>query len=555
MSDNLITEMWAIFRIKKVSGIILSVLPFRVPDEAYGAGWNGSTQVPTKNAVYDKIETLSASPAVATGAEVNTGTDNAKFVSPLAMEDSDYVKAAYADAKVADAINNGTTTIAPSQNAVFDALALKQDLDTQLTDLASLSYAGNALKSVRVNAGETGFELATAAGAGDLVAANNLSDVASAATSRTNLGLGTGDSPTFTGLTLSSFLNEAKGANIAAAATTNIGAGTGNYIEITGSTTITAFDTVQAGTRRILFFRAAPLLTHNGTSLILPGAANIQAVAGDVAEFVSLGSGNWVCTNYAPGGVGVIGPASATDNAIARYNLTTGKIIQDSGVTIGDDGEILCAAGTTSSAGIKLQAGTNITTAEVGAIELDSNCMYGCTDVGNRGIIPLEHIIRLNATRTFANNTSQQAIFNDPTNGTLTLETGTYLFEGLIAITSMSATTGNGKFSIIGAGGATLGDILWQAYGGDSLENATGAACGTSWHTIATQTGVNIVTSGGATSVCFSLKGTFTVTVAGTIIPSFALSTGVGTAVASIGSYFKCNRIGSTSMVSVGQWT
>jgi hypothetical protein len=31
----------------------------------------------------------------------------------------------YVDAKVADAINNGTTTIAPSQNAVFDALALK----------------------------------------------------------------------------------------------------------------------------------------------------------------------------------------------------------------------------------------------------------------------------------------------------------------------------------------------------------------------------------------------------------------------------------------------
>jgi len=32
---------------------------------------------------------------------------------------------AYADAKVADAINDGTTTIAPSQNAVFDALATK----------------------------------------------------------------------------------------------------------------------------------------------------------------------------------------------------------------------------------------------------------------------------------------------------------------------------------------------------------------------------------------------------------------------------------------------
>jgi hypothetical protein len=31
-----------------------------VPDEAYGSGWDGSLEVPTKNAVYDKIETLSA---------------------------------------------------------------------------------------------------------------------------------------------------------------------------------------------------------------------------------------------------------------------------------------------------------------------------------------------------------------------------------------------------------------------------------------------------------------------------------------------------------------
>jgi hypothetical protein len=41
----------------------------------------------------------------------------------------------YADAKVADAINDGTTTVAPSQNAVFDALAVKQPLATALTNI------------------------------------------------------------------------------------------------------------------------------------------------------------------------------------------------------------------------------------------------------------------------------------------------------------------------------------------------------------------------------------------------------------------------------------
>jgi hypothetical protein len=37
-----------------------------VPDEAYGVGWDGSVEVPTKNALYDKIETLGSSGIPAT---------------------------------------------------------------------------------------------------------------------------------------------------------------------------------------------------------------------------------------------------------------------------------------------------------------------------------------------------------------------------------------------------------------------------------------------------------------------------------------------------------
>ena len=84
--------------------------------------------------------------------------------------------------------NTGDQNLAPYATTAAVAAAY-QPLDTQLTDLAGLVYAGNANKVVRVNAGATAFELVTLAGGGDLLAANNLSDLASAATARTNLSV------------------------------------------------------------------------------------------------------------------------------------------------------------------------------------------------------------------------------------------------------------------------------------------------------------------------------------------------------------------------------
>ena len=49
-------------------------LDVTVPDEVYGAGWNGSLEVPTKNAVYDKIETLGGGGDVTAAANI---TDHA----------------------------------------------------------------------------------------------------------------------------------------------------------------------------------------------------------------------------------------------------------------------------------------------------------------------------------------------------------------------------------------------------------------------------------------------------------------------------------------------
>lgn len=87
-------------------------------------------------------------------------------------------------------------------------------------------------------------------------------------------------------------------ATVASATTTNIGATVSENVSITGTTTITGFGTVAAGTKRWGRFTGALTLTHNATSLILPGAANITTAAGDRFTAVSLGYGNWVVHSY-----------------------------------------------------------------------------------------------------------------------------------------------------------------------------------------------------------------------------------------------------------------
>lgn len=85
---------------------------------------------------------------------------------------------------------------------------------------------------------------------------------------------------------------------MASAATVDLSTADGSYISITGTTAITAFGTESAGIQYLLKFAGALTLTHNGTSLILPGGANITTAAGDLALMISEGSGNWRCAHY-----------------------------------------------------------------------------------------------------------------------------------------------------------------------------------------------------------------------------------------------------------------
>src|SRR3990167_4426633 len=88
-------------------------------------------------------------------------------------------------------------------------------------------------------------------------------------------------------------------ASIASATTTDLGSTPHQSISITGTTTITAFgSSAMTGEIKFIKFASALTLTHNATSLILPGGANITTAAGDCATVRYEGSGNWRVLTY-----------------------------------------------------------------------------------------------------------------------------------------------------------------------------------------------------------------------------------------------------------------
>ncbi len=120
-----------------------------------------TTVAPSQNAVFDALALTAplASPAL-------TGNPTAPTASPgdsdTSIATTAFVAAA-ADAKVTDAIADGVTTVAPSQNAVFDALALKMGALTRTAvKTGNYSAAAGDLVPVDTTAGAVTVTLPTA---------------------------------------------------------------------------------------------------------------------------------------------------------------------------------------------------------------------------------------------------------------------------------------------------------------------------------------------------------------------------------------------------------
>jgi len=227
----------------------------------------------------------------------------------------------------------------------------------------------------------------------------------------------------------------------------------------------------------------------------------------------------WTGVGTGAGTGDILGPASATDNAIVRYDTTTGELVQNSAATVSDDGVIRSAT----------NSGANAVS------------------------VPLCNWVMQTADRTLTSTTSVQKLFDTTTNGTLTLPTGVYKFHAFLYLTGMSGTSGNLSFKLLGGGTATMGRIGYTNFGIDAASPLAGAA----------QTGSGAVTEGSeasivsattSTGLIVTSEGMFRISAAGTIVPSVALVTAAAATVKA-GTFFCVEKVGESSETYLGAWT
>lgn len=258
-------------------------------------------------------------------------------------------------------------------------------------------------------------------------------------------------------------------------------------------------------------------ISGNVISVIVP----VPSPSGHSGEFLT---NNGSTLSWQAVAIGdVTGPASATDNAIARYNLTTGKIIQNSVVTISDTTGII--AGTQ---GITFSGSTSGTT------DLVPTAVAGTTTL----ILPAatDTLVGRATTDTLTNKTWNGVVIGSSYGGAGTVSgvlkaNGSGTVSAAVSGTDYApATSGSSILYGNGSGGfsnVTVGSGL--SFAGGTL-SVSGASVAFSSITGATNTTAAMVVGTGA-SLAASGSGTITAT-AVPVGGISGLGTGVATALA-----------------------
>lgn len=221
------------------------------------------------------------------------------------------------------------------------------------------------------------------------------------------------------------------------------------------------------------FTGAVTLTTTNiaeGTNLYYTDArarASLSAGTG-----ISYNSTTGVITNSSPSlGGDVVGPASATDNAIARFDTTTGKLIQNSVVTVSDTGAVAGVSHITDIGYVDFDTTYN-TTLGAGQLGWNGNDTLGLGMIGGNVVqhIGEDQFFYAKATATI---TKGQVIMFTGAVGASGVPTGapaTGITDGTYIMGIAAENIANNGFGLIqsfgtlrnvNTSGYADGDILW----------------------------------------------------------------------------------------------
>jgi hypothetical protein len=321
----------------------------------------------------------------------------------------------------------------------------------------------------------------------------NLSDVSSVVTARSNL------LPSYTGngnkvLSLNSGETDVEW-------TTN-GAGTVTSVDLTAGTGISVSGGPITSSGNITVTNTAPDQT-----VALTGGTGIS-VTGTYPSFT--------VTNSSPSlGGDVVGPASATDNAVVRFDSTTGKLIQNSGVSISDANLLTTTALTVNDNTTLGSSNADTVTFNARSASEFTPATDNTYDLGRTG-----HEWRDLYINGTANIDSLVADTADVNGGTIDGTTVGATTPSTGAFTTLSAT---GKFT---AGSSTFvaGDGSIYVDGATGL-TIVGKAGSSTDLTIAAANGQNLCTNPTGTSNVVIGNGSGTITAANSLSVTGALST------------------------------
>lgn len=173
----------------------------------------------------------------------------------------------------------------------------------------------------------------------------------------------------------------ARGTALASAATVDVGAATSDFVEVSGTTAITSLGSTATRNHVWLKFQGVLTLTHNGTALILPGAANITTAAGDMAEFIRISAGNWQCVDYIPASGKPLTPPDRSDlpaGALLQLVYATYASNADLSTTIPNDDTV-----PQSTEGTEIVTASITPTSATSVIEVEFRGFAACSTAAN----------------------------------------------------------------------------------------------------------------------------------------------------------------------------